>query len=102
MEPTREQSTERIDGTDGMETEVEEGQADKMNVGGAAKSHIPSSQARHVQPAPIAIDKSQNVAGNILIQTGDGKCVFVCVIVWREAKFVYLLVVLPGCPSKDN
>ncbi|PAV89593.1 hypothetical protein WR25_27090 [Diploscapter pachys] len=28
--------------------------------------------------------------------------VCVCVIVWREAKFVYLLVVLPGYPSKDN
>ncbi|PAV60445.1 hypothetical protein WR25_10582 [Diploscapter pachys] len=28
--------------------------------------------------------------------------VCVCVIVWREAKFVYLLVVLPGYLSKDN
>ena len=28
--------------------------------------------------------------------------VCVCVIVWREVMFVYLLVVLPGCPSKDN
>ncbi|PAV69048.1 hypothetical protein WR25_18106 [Diploscapter pachys] len=26
----------------------------------------------------------------------------VCVIVWREVMFVYLLVVLPGYPSKDN
>ncbi|PAV60044.1 hypothetical protein WR25_19533 [Diploscapter pachys] len=28
--------------------------------------------------------------------------VCVCVIVWREAKFVYLLVVLPGYPARDN
>ncbi|PAV89541.1 hypothetical protein WR25_11041 [Diploscapter pachys] len=26
----------------------------------------------------------------------------VCVIVWREVMFVYLLVVLPGYPAKDN
>ncbi|PAV91390.1 hypothetical protein WR25_04455 [Diploscapter pachys] len=32
--------------------------------------------------------------------TGVEVCV--CVIVWREVMFVYLLVVLPGCPSKDN
>ncbi|PAV81825.1 hypothetical protein WR25_07231 [Diploscapter pachys] len=26
----------------------------------------------------------------------------VCVIVWREVMFVYLLVVLPGYPARDN
>ncbi|PAV90982.1 hypothetical protein WR25_19929 [Diploscapter pachys] len=30
----------------------------------------------------------------------SGVCV--CVIVWREVMSVYLLVVLPGCPAKDN
>ncbi|PAV89881.1 hypothetical protein WR25_12152 [Diploscapter pachys] len=30
-------------------------------------------------------------------------CVWcVCVIVWREVMFVYLLVVLPGYPAEDN
>ncbi|PAV90649.1 hypothetical protein WR25_12212 [Diploscapter pachys] len=29
-------------------------------------------------------------------------CVCMCVIVWREVMFVYLLVVLPGYPARDN
>ncbi|PAV82618.1 hypothetical protein WR25_26700 [Diploscapter pachys] len=42
------------------------------------------------------------------VLTGNASCpkhyhsMCVCVIVWREVMFVYLLVVLPGYPSKDN
>ncbi|PAV76846.1 hypothetical protein WR25_25952 [Diploscapter pachys] len=46
-------------------------------------------------PHPIKLDLTARRSS----KTND---VCVCVIVWREVMFVYLLVVLPGYPSKDN
>ncbi|PAV80254.1 hypothetical protein WR25_08801 [Diploscapter pachys] len=50
MTSTREQLTERIDEADGMRMGVEEGQADRMDVIGAAEPHTPSNQqTRRIQ-----------------------------------------------------
>ncbi|PAV91736.1 hypothetical protein WR25_03680 [Diploscapter pachys] len=69
------------------------------------------SKPRPIQAALIPhILHGDNVIG--VTETGSGKTasfvlpilnqVCVCVIVWREVVFVYLLVVLPGYPARDN
>ncbi|PAV72328.1 hypothetical protein WR25_17930 [Diploscapter pachys] len=45
---------------------------------------------------------NEKVAWIDKVMSGEKEERTMCFIVWREAKFVYLLVVLPGYPSKDN
>ncbi|PAV65233.1 hypothetical protein WR25_06637 [Diploscapter pachys] len=44
----------------------------------------------------------ERAARRCRLDTVQERLLQVCVIVWREVMFVYLLVVLPGYPSKDN